>query len=54
VKGIAELFGRHGGRPVTVFSGSIPQVGERGRGCTVGIDEAERYHNPKDPGMQQI
>jgi hypothetical protein len=22
--------------------------------CTVGIDEAERYHNPKDPGMQQI
>jgi hypothetical protein len=21
--------------------------------CTVGIDEAERYHNPKDPGMQQ-
>jgi hypothetical protein len=23
-------------------------------GCTVGIDEAERYHNPKDPGMQQI
>jgi hypothetical protein len=20
----------------------------------VGIDEAERYHNPKDPGMQQI
>jgi DNA primase len=23
-------------------------------GCTVGIDEAERYHNPKDAGMQQI
>ncbi|MBZ0276111.1 MAG: hypothetical protein K8I60_08205, partial [Anaerolineae bacterium] len=22
--------------------------------CTVGIDEAERYHNPRDPGMQQI
>jgi hypothetical protein len=22
--------------------------------CTVGIDEAERYHNPKDMGMQQI
>ncbi|MCU0462966.1 MAG: CHC2 zinc finger domain-containing protein [Anaerolineae bacterium] len=22
--------------------------------CTVGIDEAERYHNPKDPRMQQI
>jgi hypothetical protein len=22
--------------------------------CTVGIDEAERYHNPKDPGMQQV
>jgi DNA primase len=22
--------------------------------CTVGIDEAERYHNPKDAGMQQI
>ncbi len=22
--------------------------------CTVGIDEAERFHNPKDPGMQQI
>jgi DNA primase len=22
--------------------------------CTVGIDEAESYHNPKDPGMQQI
>ena len=22
--------------------------------CTVGIDEAERYHNPKDPAMQQI
>ncbi|MDX1992562.1 MAG: hypothetical protein SF029_09235 [bacterium] len=22
--------------------------------CTVGIDEAERYHNPKDSGMQQI
>jgi hypothetical protein len=22
--------------------------------CTVGINEAERYHNPKDPGMQQI
>lgn len=22
--------------------------------CIVGIDEAERYHNPKDPGMQQI
>lgn len=22
--------------------------------CTVGIDEAERYHNPKDPVMQQI
>jgi len=22
--------------------------------CTVGIDEAERYQNPKDPGMQQI
>jgi hypothetical protein len=22
--------------------------------CTVGIDEAERYHNPKDPEMQQI
>ena len=22
--------------------------------CTVGIDEAERYHNPKDLGMQQI
>jgi hypothetical protein len=22
--------------------------------CTVGIDEAQRYHNPKDPGMQQI
>jgi hypothetical protein len=22
--------------------------------CTVGIDEAERYHNPKDPGMMQI
>jgi DNA primase len=23
-------------------------------GCTVGIDEAERYHNPKDPAMMQI
>jgi DNA primase len=23
-------------------------------GCTVGIDEAERYHNPKDPAMIQI
>ncbi|MCU0499916.1 MAG: hypothetical protein MUF87_21405 [Anaerolineae bacterium] len=23
-------------------------------GCSVGIDEAERYHNPKDPAMQQI
>ena len=23
-------------------------------GCAVGIDEAERYHNPRDPGMQQI
>jgi hypothetical protein len=23
-------------------------------GCTVGIDEAERYHNPKNPGMQQL
>jgi hypothetical protein len=23
-------------------------------GCTVGIDEAERYHNPRDAGMQQI
>ena len=23
-------------------------------GCTVGVDEAERYHNPKDAGMQQI
>jgi DNA primase len=22
--------------------------------CTVGIDEAERYHNPRDPEMQQI
>jgi hypothetical protein len=22
--------------------------------CTVGIDEAERYHNPKDPATQQI
>ena len=22
--------------------------------CTVGIDEAERYHNPRDAGMQQI
>jgi hypothetical protein len=22
--------------------------------CMVGIDEAERYHNPRDPGMQQI
>jgi DNA primase len=22
--------------------------------CTVGIDEAERYHNPKDPAMMQI
>jgi hypothetical protein len=22
--------------------------------CTVGIDEAERYHNPRDTGMQQI
>jgi hypothetical protein len=22
--------------------------------CTVGIDEAERYRHPKDPGMQQI
>ena len=22
--------------------------------CTVGIDEAERYHNPRDPAMQQI
>ncbi len=22
--------------------------------CTVGIDEAERYHNPKNPGMQQL
>lgn len=22
--------------------------------CTVGIDEAERFHNPKDSGMQQI
>ncbi|MBC7813873.1 MAG: hypothetical protein H7175_22145, partial [Burkholderiales bacterium] len=22
--------------------------------CTVGIDEAERYHNPKDAGIQQI
>jgi DNA primase len=22
--------------------------------CTVGIDEAERYHNPRDPGLQQI
>jgi hypothetical protein len=22
--------------------------------CTVGIDEAERYHNPRDIGMQQI
>jgi hypothetical protein len=22
--------------------------------CTVGIDEAERYHKPQDPGMQQI
>lgn len=22
--------------------------------CTVGIDEAERYHNPRDPGIQQI
>lgn len=22
--------------------------------CTVGIDEAERYHSPRDPGMQQI
>jgi hypothetical protein len=22
--------------------------------CTVGVDEAERYHNPRDPGMQQI
>ena len=22
--------------------------------CTVGIDEAERYYNPKDPGLQQI
>jgi hypothetical protein len=22
--------------------------------CTVGMDEAERYHNPKDPGMQQV
>ena len=22
--------------------------------CTVGINEAERYHNPRDPGMQQI
>jgi hypothetical protein len=22
--------------------------------CTVGIDEAERYHKPKDPGMMQI
>ena len=23
-------------------------------GCTVGIDEAERYHNPRDTAMQQI
>jgi len=23
-------------------------------GCAVGIDEAERYHSPRDPGMQQI
>jgi hypothetical protein len=22
--------------------------------CTVGIDEAEHYRNPKDPSMQQI
>ncbi|MBE2267713.1 MAG: toprim domain-containing protein [Anaerolinea sp.] len=22
--------------------------------CTVGIDEAERYHNPKDPALSQI
>jgi hypothetical protein len=23
-------------------------------GCMVGIDEADRYHNPKDPAMMQI